>query len=95
MKSSYELAMERLSKSAPTAKLTDKQKKELAEIDSKYAAKIAERELLIKDESKKAYEKADGEALAQLEKQLISDRKNLEAEREEKKEAVRRGKGQV
>ena len=92
MKSSYELAMERLSKSAPTIKLTDKQKKELAEIDSKYAAKLAERELLLKDEMKKAAEKGDYEAMAQLEKQLVSDRKSLSAERDEKKEALRQKK---
>ena len=89
MKSSYELAMERLSKSAPTVKLTDKQKKDLAEIDSKYAAKLAERELLLKDEMKKAAEKGDYEAMAQLEKQLVSDRKSIESEKEEKKEKLR------
>ena len=45
MKSSYELAMERLNKSAPTTKLTADQKKQLAELDSQYAAKIAQREI--------------------------------------------------
>lgn len=93
MKSSFELAMERLNKSSPTVKLTAKQKSELAEIDSKYAAKIAERELFLKDEMRKAAEKPDYEAYAQLEKQLISDRKNLEAEREEKKEKLRQQPG--
>ena len=91
MKSAYELAMERLNKSAPAVKLTDKQKKELAEIDSKYAAKYAERELLLKDEITKAVEKGDYEAVAQLEKQLASDRKSIEADKEEKKEKVRQG----
>ena len=89
MKSSYELAMERLSQKSPTVKLTDKQKKELAEIDSKYAAKLAERELLVRDELKKANEKGDIEAVEQLEKQLASDRKSLAEEKEEKKEKVR------
>lgn len=89
MKSAYELAMERLNKSSPTIKLTAQQKKELAEIDSRYAAKIAERELLVQDELKKAYEKGDGEAMEQLQKQMASDRKSLEAEREEKKEKIR------
>ena len=36
MKSSYELAMERLNKSGPITKINDAQKKELAEIDSRY-----------------------------------------------------------
>jgi len=89
MKSAYELAMERLNKSAPTRKLTADQKKQLAEIDSKYAAKIAEREIFVKGEIGKAIDKGDFEAIAQLEKQLVSDRKSFEAEREEKKEKIR------
>ncbi len=91
MKSAYELAMERLSKGSPTVKLTDQQKKDLAEIDSKYAAKLAERELFLKDEMAKAAEKGDAEALEQLQKQLISDRKTIEADKEEKKEKLRQG----
>lgn len=89
MKSAYELAMERLNKTSPTVKLSDKQKAELAEIDSRYAAKIAERELFLKDEMRKAAQKPDYEALEQLEKQLVNDRRNLEAEKEEKKQKVR------
>ena len=89
MKSSYELAMERLGKSSPTVKLTAEQKKEIAELESKCTAKIAERELLLKDEILKAIDKGDAEAVQQLEKQLNSDRKTLRAECEEKKEKVR------
>ncbi|MDB6019602.1 MAG: hypothetical protein JWR19_4091 [Pedosphaera sp.] len=89
MKSAYELAMERLNKTAPTQKVTEAQKKKLAEIDSKYAAKIAERELFVKDELQKAMAKGDAEAMEQLAKQLVSDRKSLEAEKQEKKEKVR------
>ena len=93
MKSAYELAMERLNKSSPTAKLTDQQKKEIAELESKYKAKIAERELFIEGERIKATDKGDAEAVEQLEKQLVSDRKSLQSELEEKKEKVRqRGK---
>jgi len=89
MKTAYELAMERLSKSAPAAKLSEKQKKDLAELDSKYTAKIAEREIFVKGELEKAAAKNDFEAYQQLEKQLVSDRKTLHAELEEKKEKVR------
>jgi hypothetical protein len=92
MKSAYELAMERLSKSAPLTKLTDAQKKEIAEIDSRYAAKIAEREIFLKDEMTKAAHKGDFEAMEQLEKQLVNERKALTEEMEEKKEKVRSGK---
>jgi hypothetical protein len=89
MKTAYELAMERLSKNAPTKKTSADQKKQLAELDSKYAAKIAEREIFLKGELTKAAQKGDFEAMEQLEKQLVSDRKSLHAELEEKKEKVR------
>lgn len=92
MKTAYELAMERLNKTAPTAKLTDAQKRELAELDSKYSAKIAEREIFLKGELAKAAAQGDFEAVAQLEKQLVSERKSIQAELEEKKEQVRQGK---
>jgi hypothetical protein len=80
MKSAYELAMERLNKTAPTVKLTDEQKKEIAELESKSAAKIAERELFIKGEIAKAVNKGELEAVEQLEKQLVSDRKSIQAD---------------
>jgi hypothetical protein len=90
MKSSYELAMERLNKSAPGVKLSPAQKKELAELDSKYAAKIAEREIALNSEIAKAA--GDFEKEESLREQLISDRRKLQAELEEKKERVRSGK---
>jgi septin family protein len=89
MKTAYELAMERLGQTAPPRKLTPEQKKELAELDAKYAAKLAERELFLKGEMVKAVDKNDDQALEQLEKQLVSDRKSLRAELEEQKEKVR------
>ena len=54
MKSAYELAMERLEKNAPTVSLTDEQKAQIAEIDSSYRAKIAEKELFLKDQIRSA-----------------------------------------
>jgi len=89
MKSAYELAMERLSKSSPTVKLTDKQKKEIAELDSKYQAKVAEREIGLKSEIAKAAAQGDYEAMEKLEQQLSAERRKLQAELEEKKEQVR------
>jgi hypothetical protein len=89
MKSAYELAMERLNKASPTVKMTAEKKKQLAELDSKYAAKIAEREIFLKDNLAAARAKGDFEALTQLEKQMVSDRKSLHAELEEKKDKVR------
>ena len=90
MKSSYELAMERLNKNAPTIKLTDAQKKQLAELDSKYAAKIAGREIALNDEITKSSAAGDFEKVGALQQQLIGERKKFQAELEEKKESVRR-----
>jgi len=93
MKTAYELAMERLSKTTPIVTLTAEQKAEIADLESRCAARIAERELLLKGEIAKAAERGDAEALEQLEKQLLSDRKSLRAEFEERKEKVRQGPG--
>jgi hypothetical protein len=92
MKSAYELAMERLSKTAPLPKLTAAQKKQIAELDSKYAAKIAEREIALKDQIEQAAGRGDFEAWEKLQQQLVAERKALQAELEEKKEQVRQEK---
>jgi hypothetical protein len=89
MKSAYELAMERLNKSGPVLQLTAQQKKELAELDSLYSSKIAQREIFVKGEISKSIAAGNYEAIEALEKQLVSDRKSLNAELEEKKEQVR------
>jgi len=90
MKSSYELAMERLNKTAPTIKLTDAQKKQLAELDSKYTAKIAEREIALNGEIAKAAD--DFEKEESFREQLVTERKKLQAELEDKKEKIRSAK---
>jgi hypothetical protein len=90
MKSSYELAMERLNKTSPVTKLTAAQKAELADLDSRYAAKIAAREIALKSELTKVVDDADAEAA--LREQLANERRQLQAELEEKKERVRNSK---
>jgi hypothetical protein len=90
MKSAYELAMERLNKTSPTIKLSATQKKELAELDTKYAALIAAREIALNSEIAKAAD--DVEKEESLREQLMNDRKKLQAELEDKKERVRQGK---
>ena len=89
MKSSYDIAMERLNKNSPTTKFTAQQKKELAELDSLYAAKIAERELALNGEIAGAAD--DVEKEESLREQLVNERRKLKAELEEKKERVQRG----
>lgn len=81
--------MERLNKTAPRVELTAEQKATLAELDSKYAAKLAEREIFLSGQLEKARTDGDVEAMQQIERQLTSDRKSIQAEMEEKKDAVR------
>ena len=89
MKSAYELAMERLQKSAPTVALTDEQKKELAEVDSTHKAKLAEKELFLRDEIRKAQATGNFEEVEKLEKQLASEIARLREDCEAKKEKLR------
>ena len=88
MKSAYELAMERLEKKEPTKKLSEKQKASIAEINSLYGSKIAERETFLQGELVKERAKGDFEAVAQIQDQLARDVRRLHAEWEEKKAAV-------
>jgi hypothetical protein len=90
MKSSYELAMERLNKTAPTTKLSAGQKKQIAELEKKSKAKVAERELALQDEITKAANAGEFEKVEQLQQQLAHERKTLQAELETKKEAIHR-----
>ncbi len=92
MKSAYELAMERLQKQAPSVQLTDRQKAEISELESRYKARQAEREIGLKDAIAKAAVEGNMEELAALEKQLANEKRKIAAELEEKKEAVRAGR---
>ena len=89
MKSAYELAMERLQKASPSLSLTEDQKKELAEIDSKYRAKIAEKELFLNEQIRKAQTEGKVEGVESLEKQLASEIRRLQNECEARKEKLR------
>jgi hypothetical protein len=93
MKSAYELAMERLQKDAPSVPLNAEQRAQIAEIDSLYKAKIAEKELLLKGEIAQEQAKGKFDQVEQLQKQLASELRRLNEEREEKKEKARQGKG--
>jgi len=89
MKSAYELAMERLGKTQPSVALSDDQKKRLADVDSTYRAKIAERELFLRDEIRKAQTAGNLEDVEKLEKQLTSEIARLREDCEAKKEKLR------
>ncbi len=81
--------MERLEKESPTKEISDELKAKLAEISKVYEAKIADREVFLNGEIAKAESADEFEAIEQLNKQLASDRKVLEAELEEKKNELR------
>ena len=89
MKSAYELAMERLQKSSPTITLTAEQKAELAEIDSSFKAKIAERKIFLTDQISKAVAAGKFDEVESLEKQLTTDVRRLQEDCERKKEKLR------
>jgi hypothetical protein len=89
MKSAYELAMERLERNQPSIALTEEQKKELAEVDSTYKAKTAEKELLLRGEIEKAQTAGNFEEVEKLEKQLAREIRRLQEDCEAKKEKLR------
>ena len=82
--------MERLQKDSPTQVLTEEQRKEIAEIDSLYRARIAERELLLKEQIQKETAAGKFAEVEQLQQQLATELRRLQEEREEKKEQVRK-----
>lgn len=94
MKTAYERAMEKLAQADP--KFAEKpvsgdQRERLAELDRLYAAKIAEREVLLEGQ----IGRARGVERQQLQTQLFRERERLEKERDAKKQAVRDDEGSV
>lgn len=91
MKSAYELAMERLEKKAPSVTLTPEQKEQIAEIESTYRAKIAEKELFLQDQIRSARSSGASDEASALERQLSIEVRRLQEDCEEKKERLRAG----
>ena len=89
MKSAYELAMERLEKKAPSVALTDNQKQQIAEIDSMFKARKAEKELFLKEQISKAQSAGNFEESESLQKQLTIELRRLQEDGEAKKERLR------
>jgi hypothetical protein len=95
MKSAYELAMERLSKSDPSSgrPLTPEMRAKLADIDRVYLGRIAERDIFLKQQLEQALSGPKAEEVDKIRQQIASERARLEEERESEKERVRGGKG--
>jgi len=85
MKSAYEIALERMQQdSGPSKSLSEDQRRQIADIDNKYEAKIAEERL--KAESKIAT--AEYAEREQLQQQLMVTIKDLEEKRDAEKDNI-------
>ena len=89
MKSAYELAMERLNKVEPSKTLDAAQKERIADLESLYKSRLAQVELATNDEIEAAAAAKEFEKEFSLRERLQAERKKLQAELEEKKDAVR------
>jgi hypothetical protein len=81
--------MERLEKKTPSVALTTEQKAQIAEVESTFKARIAERELFLKEQISKAHAAGNLEEADSLQKQLSIDIRRLQEEAEAKKEKLR------
>ena len=88
MKSAYELAMER-SDDGDGKPLTDEQKEQIAQIDSKYKAKIAERKIVLEKSVQDALAQEKHEEAEEARKILIQEVNSLESKAEAEKDKVR------
>jgi hypothetical protein len=86
MKSSYELAMERMGGGKKS--LTDSQKAEISEIDAKYKAKIAEKKIFLEKSISEAVQSGDEETVQKLRKQVAKEIASLENKAEREKENI-------
>ncbi len=95
MKSAYELAMERLSKSDPGSSrpLTAAQRAKLAEVDRVYQGKLAEREIFLRQQLDQALAAQNAEEADKIRKQISSEKARIEDEKESEKERIRASKG--
>ena len=89
MKSAYELAMERLEKESPQESLTEEKKELISEIEKKYSAKIAEREVFLRSKIEESLSEGQIQDAQQIEEELNRELKSLRMRCESEKEKVR------
>ena len=87
MKSSYELAMERCG-GEEDKPLSDEQKKKIAEIDSKYKAKIAEQRIFLEKNLSDAKAQGNEEEIELIRRQLNDEIADLEAKANSEKDKI-------
>ena len=88
MKSAYELAMERMG-GGDDNPLTDEQKEQIEEIDTKYKAKIAERKIFLEKSVDEAVAKGDQAEAEEARKILAQEISSLEEKAESEKDKIR------
>ncbi|MEC8044168.1 MAG: hypothetical protein VX130_06205 [Verrucomicrobiota bacterium] len=88
MKSAYELAMERMG-GGDDNPLTDEQKEQIAEIDTKFKAKIAERKIFLEKSVDDAVAKGDQAEAEEARKILAQEISSLEDKAESEKDKIR------
>jgi|TARA_B110000467_G_C17861071_1_gene234869 hypothetical protein len=86
MKSSFELAMERMG--GDDTPLSDQQKKQIAEIDSKFKAKVAERKIFLEKNISDLLQQEKHEEIDNLRKQVAEEIATLENKAEKEKEKI-------
>ena len=92
MKSSYELAMERLAKEqGATKSVTASQKAALAEVDSRLTAKLAEIDILFAQKLAAARASGDPKEIQRLQEEKTHDISRAKSRAEDEKDAIRAG----
>lgn len=95
LKSSFELAMERLRQKDAEAgvvqrTLTDDEKAAIADLRSLYESKIAEQQVMLQSKLAQVFDPASRDA---LEAEVRAERERLTSERDRRIEQIRAGKG--
>ena len=92
MKSAYEMSLARMGLSGKKSSrtLTSAQRTELSDIDRRYTAKIAEREIVLRGEIDRAKEAGEMDKVEEIAERLRRERAEFEEERELAKERVRK-----
>lgn len=90
LKSAVELAMEKMeSGEGAVEKLSDEQKEQIAEIRSKYRAKIAEAEISLQSKIRKARSQGDVASIEAMQQHFASERQKFEERMEREIRKVR------
>lgn len=89
MKSSYEIAMERMGGNHTQKELSVSQKEKIAEVTNKYDAKIAEKKIFSEKNIQKEIERGNEEDAEKIRSQLISEIASLEKKADKEKDQIR------